>query len=855
MIKSAKDRILNDLKAHKKSYKFVVYKSFLETQKNGQTSMEDLIERFREFYKRREENGLRVETYDATSTITNIKESGLNSIQNYVESMPLDKLGTLKKVPKEGKEYVHMESELWNELEAEDIKDIYEDIEMNLEQYYKEKVGDRYERDEFDEKKISAPTCDRLLYRNQLRWSVFKYGITIPQDSHDQFLDEIELEKGESKDITLQFQGEDYEARLNNIGHEGKHDSIQIRYDSNRGLKHKLRDVFEKSFEYIKEKRDSSDSDSNKEYKLPEEEAEFIEIYETEEPRSFELRAANIKKGEGQESNIWWVNQGKTLEAERDEGVLWAPLETQSGSKMYHWETMDEVNKGDIILHYANGSLRYVSKVKEPAVEKEKPEKIRDTDDVWGRKGRLIKTEYHNLDPVINLDAFNSEVRELDIDKGPINREGRVNQGYLFYLNKEGLEIIQESQPETEWPEFAVFQDIIPPPPNLSTEDKIAHIKDYLTAHGFYYPEGMLENFYLSLKTKPFVLLAGISGTGKTKLVEHFAHALGCNYDNGRYQLISVRPDWNDSSDLLGYKNLEGEFVPGPMINILQQAQSNPNDIHIVCLDEMNLARVEYYFSEFLSKMETRHNHNGRILSAPLFTEEDFEKPEDKAEYAGLRIPDNLYIVGTVNMDETTHHFSKKVLDRANTIEFSQVELSQLNLTDSEDRSAPLERVDNGFLRPDFISMSDCPGEEKEFIQAQVVAPLAEINDILEKASLHVGYRVRDEIAFYMLYNKRHSLLEHGDREAFDFQLMQKILPRIQGSSQLIKNVIIDLFKLAADIEQFDYMQDNPREIVNQRKSDDPDDGYETMKYPRSAEKLAMMYERMEQDGFTSYWL
>jgi len=525
----------------------------------------------------------------------------------------------------------------------------------------------------------------------------------------------------------------------------------------------------------------------------------------------------------------WLAIMDKEITTTTQEGVYVVYLFSQDMKRVYL-----TLNQG-----VTNTSSEEIKSTKEKVRSKLNLEELSITDDVeLADSGTGAKYE----DSTIGYILYEAE----DILNDQISEEQLIEDLYLL------LDYYQayKDQVHHESPEEQTV-----PGSTLSTEDKITHIKDYLTAHGFYYPEGMLENFYLSLKTKPFVLLAGISGTGKTKLVEHFAHALGCNSDNGRYQLISVRPDWNDSSDLLGYKNLEGEFVPGPMINILQQAQSNPNDIHIVCLDEMNLARVEYYFSEFLSKMETRHNHNGRILSAPLFTEEDFEKPEDKAEYAGLRIPDNLYIVGTVNMDETTHHFSKKVLDRANTIEFSQVELSQLNLTDSEDRPAPLERVDNGFLKPDFISMSDCPGEEEEFIQAQVVAPLAEINDILEKASLHVGYRVRDEIAFYMLYNKTHSLLEYGDREAFDFQLMQKILPRIQGSSQLIKNVIIDLFKLAADIEQFDDMQDNPREIVNQRKSDDPDDGYETMKYPRSAEKLAMMYERMEQDGFTSYWL
>jgi len=378
-----------------------------------------------------------------------------------------------------------------------------------------------------------------------------------------------------------------------------------------------------------------------------------------------------------------------------------------------------------------------------------------------------------------------------------------------------------------------------------SKKENIDHIKDHISSEGFNYPEGLVDNFYLSLKSKPFVLLAGISGTGKTKLVKLFAEAINCTSSNNRFKLISVRPDWNDSSDLLGYKNLKGEFIPGPMIDIIQRANNNRDEIHIVCLDEMNLARVEYYFSEFLSKMETREFvDEDKIETIPLFDKRDFEKDEDKKIYGELVMPDNLYIVGTVNMDETTHPFSKKVLDRANTIEFNNIDLKTYSLDDQEGLS-PIEEIDNKFLTAEYLKLKDCSKNEKEYID-EIINELDEINNILNEANLHAGYRIRDEIIFYMLNNKKY--LQMDKNKAFDFQLMQKILPRIQGSSTAIKKVIRELFTFATG-KSFDEtvnIGDEAREYV--KKNND-------IKYPKSAKKLAYMIKRMEEDRFTAYWL
>jgi len=326
---------------------------------------------------------------------------------------------------------------------------------------------------------------------------------------------------------------------------------------------------------------------------------------------------------------------------------------------------MTKVKPGDIILHYANGYLRFVSQVKEEAVKSEKPECM-EADD-WNREGRLIKTDYYKLDPEVSLGQFNQELVDLDIEKGPINKLGGVNQGYLFYFTKKVLKIIQNKSKETNWPEFTLLEEdpMVAETNQLTTKQKLTQIKNYIKAQGYTYPDNLIENFYLSLKTKPFVLLAGISGTGKTKLVELFARAIGCSSDNDLFKLISVKPDWNDSADLLGYSNIRGDFQPGPILEIIKKAAENPANPYLVCLDEMNLARVEYYFSDFLSKMETRHYAGDQIKTDRLFNENDFDQRDTtnaKVKYSNLHIPDNLYLIGTVNMDEKTHPFSKKVI-------------------------------------------------------------------------------------------------------------------------------------------------------------------------------------------------
>ena len=178
-----------------------------------------------------------------------------------------------------------------------------------------------------------------------------------------------------------------------------------------------------------------------------------------------------------------------------------------------------------------------------------------------------------------------------------------------------------------------------------SEADLLDWICSYIAGQGFTFPPEVVVDYYISLKAKPFVILTGISGTGKTRLTQLFAEAL-TGHDSGHSLLVAVAPDWTDDSYLLGYYNvIQEKQIETAFSRFYAWSSDVKGEPFFVCLDEMNLAKVEHYFSHFLSSMETGS------------------------------FPTNFFMTGTVNIDESTYQFSKKVLDRANTIEFNDVYL------------------------------------------------------------------------------------------------------------------------------------------------------------------------------------
>ncbi|ANX11642.1 restriction endonuclease [Fictibacillus arsenicus] len=361
---------------------------------------------------------------------------------------------------------------------------------------------------------------------------------------------------------------------------------------------------------------------------------------------------------------------------------------------------------------------------------------------------------------------------------------------------------------------------------NVNEQEITDHIHSYIQSKGFYYKKEEVINLYLSLKTKPFVILSGISGTGKTKMVQWFAESLGATEEDGQFTLIPVRPDWSDGSDLLGYVDIKGDFKKGPLTSVLERAMDDPDKPFFVLLDEMNLARVEYYFSDLLSVMESRRRKDGKIVTTPVLP---FE-----VEGRDIILPSNVYIIGTVNMDETTHPFSKKVLDRANTIEFNRVQLDHFSFLEDQEEQAPLSII-NQSLAGDFLHLKDAYQDNIALIK-KVTEVLVNINKQLEGIGAQVGYRVRDEICFYVIYSKKNNLLTF--EEAMDQSILQKILPRISGSDERVWDTLKGLYEICMSKV---YNADVGPELNHAI-------------YPKSTEKILHMIRRYENDGFTSFW-
>ncbi|MBX9685844.1 MAG: AAA family ATPase, partial [Candidatus Obscuribacterales bacterium] len=298
---------------------------------------------------------------------------------------------------------------------------------------------------------------------------------------------------------------------------------------------------------------------------------------------------------------------------------------------------------------------------------------------------------------------------------------------------------------------------------------------------GFNFEPWQVASYLVALRTKPFLILGGVSGTGKSQLPILAARRTGAVSE-----LVPVRPDWTDSSDILGYVDLQGELRPGPLLKIASEASKNPDRFYLCIVDEMNLARVEHYFAEVLSRIEESRATGAdkvRLLNHTLSAKDQ--------HWGEVSLPSNLAIVGTVNMDESTHGFSKKVIDRAFTIEFSEIDLSAWEFSNapaSGGRTWPIQAWQPRAIRPGAISeLSDAEREDV----IRIVSHLQDLNGILTQAQLQLAYRSRDEITMFVLHAKDLAELfvtKKGDSvDPLDLAIQMKVLPRIAGGSGAIR--------------------------------------------------------------------
>ena len=443
--------------------------------------------------------------------------------------------------------------------------------------------------------------------------------------------------------------------------------------------------------------------------------------------------------------------------------------------------------------------------------------------------------------------------------------------------------------------------------------------------------------FLTALRTKPFMLLAGISGTGKSRIVRKLAQATvteelqrangytGEDFANDRwtlhspanFELIQVKPNWHNSMDVIGYlSNIPSpHYVFTPFIEFIVKAWQHPEVPFFLCLDEMNLAPVEEYFAEFLSAIESRSFGGGEYMTDPIikpfnsfgkevakmmvntlfpnFTAADknsfLGKIVDHLETKGLTLPKNLMVIGTVNMDETTFSFSRKVLDRAMSVEMNEVNYdSFLNDTTDDDLKAIVQAFEENDDADLNALLVDRHIEAKEIIDELgddakfAIDYLKRINALLEGTPFKLGYRAANEALIYLQASQ-----EFGQTDciaALDNFTLMKILSRIEGDESKLKitdseadkgrianaGVNIDEAKRYGDLNILTALRNIITQMLGESSNADvesnvteetaTESGEEMIfteqekKELQSIKKIDSMLSQLKRDHFVSFW-
>ncbi len=418
---------------------------------------------------------------------------------------------------------------------------------------------------------------------------------------------------------------------------------------------------------------------------------------------------------------------------------------------------------------------------------------------------------------------------------------------------------------------------------SIITDDKQTFNSKEITAVQDYTIEQAtsFRPYLTAVKSKPFLLLAGISGTGKSRIVRELARACW-DVDSEEYkaqkpknfEMVQVKPNWHDSGELIGYVSRvsgKAEFVAGDFLKFVAKAWEDLETPYFLCLDEMNLAPVEQYFAEYLSVVESRkRNEEGMVVTDPIiYPQYEHERDQNTGELIskewyknlvkellaecpteksfalnkqfmseGISLPQNLVVIGTVNMDETTFSFSRKVLDRAMTIEMNEVDLYG-GLTD---RHEVIGKIGNNELVGTAVEGVDVYSDNKDVCDT-AISYLAKLNEILEGTPFKVAYRTRNEFLLYVVNNLPYSIDKEGNKlpqgyviaRALDEITSMKILSRIEGDDTKVKESLLD--------NLMDAIKDGLSEIA----------GEEKLVESVSIAKLNEMKGRLNS-GYTSFW-
>ena len=414
-------------------------------------------------------------------------------------------------------------------------------------------------------------------------------------------------------------------------------------------------------------------------------------------------------------------------------------------------------------------------------------------EDVFDYYDRLMKN--------LPVDSEKMAAEEDAEDEEPLvkNVDAEILEEFLCWLHENKINFSRSDHAEDR--NGYAFRDVEKKP----KKDGAKKLSDMMQ-------DELLMRLAAALRTKPFAILAGHSGTGKSRLVRKLAF-MTCNEEGlmaeakeknapGNYCMVQVKPNWHDSTDLIGYYSEMGggKYRTTPFVEFVAKAYAYPETPFFVCLDEMNLAPVEQYFAEYLSAIESAAEKDGVFLTDPLIpntraVEEVIVDNRTSAakqwfETHGLTIPKNLFVVGTVNMDETTCQFSRKVLDRAMTIEMTEVDFAQMH-PEALDPELLLTPGDIAMILDRKLMPKEILPEELDWLK--------KVGDVLKSTSFAIAYRFANEYALYVESLKAvrgKADLTDDEKSAFaaegmDHLVLMKVLPRIAGEREMVAKIFL----------------------------------------------------------------
>lgn len=360
--------------------------------------------------------------------------------------------------------------------------------------------------------------------------------------------------------------------------------------------------------------------------------------------------------------------------------------------------------------------------------------------------------------------------------------------------------------------------------PTVTSAFDIDKVCKLIASTGLIYDDKLVKRYAASLLTKPFVILSGLAGSGKTQLSLAFAHVLCENIDE-QLCFAAVGADWTNREPLLGYPNAlkNDEYIKpeNGVLDIILRAETNPTKPYFLVLDEMNLSYVERYFADFLSAMESDSN-------IALWSN-NTDVP------ASVCLPNNLFITGTINVDETTYMFSPKVLDRANVIEF-KVSNEDMDMFLDEARTIDKHAADSkaSDMAAEFVKLAS----NRTIIRDEDTKKhLLEFFKVLKEVNAEFGYRSASEIYRFIGHAKDLGLTAE---EAIDAAIVQKLLPKLHGSRKRVMPVLRQLWLLCqegADKIEIEAEEAKDANIV----------------FSLSADKIFRMRNAAIDNGFTSF--